>query len=304
MSTIRPPVVLQTEKTPDEIIYPESDGKRMADNSKQFRKITTIEGNIEILVANDPNVFVAGDMLWYPVEGRPDIRQAPDVMVAIGRPKGDRGSYMQWKEANIAPQVVFEILSPGNRKQEMDEKFAFYDRYGVEEYYLYDPDRGRLRGWLRNSDGSLQIIARITGWRSPRLGIRFEMDGLELQLFFPDGRLFRSMVELEQWRQLTEERLAVATEYSLEAREIAILAEERAQNEALARAEAEVKAQEAEVKAQEAEAKAQEAEAKAQEAEAKAQEAEAKALVEAQARIAAEARAQAMEAKLRAAGLL
>ncbi len=32
-------------------------------------------------------------------------------MVVFGRPKGDRGSYKQWLENQIAPQVVFEILS-------------------------------------------------------------------------------------------------------------------------------------------------------------------------------------------------
>lgn len=41
----------------------------LADNSKQFRIITTIEGNLEILLEDNPNVFVAGDMLWYPEEG-------------------------------------------------------------------------------------------------------------------------------------------------------------------------------------------------------------------------------------------
>ncbi len=40
-------------------------------------------------------------------------------MVAFGRPKGERGSYQQWKENNIPPQVVFEILSPGNTQTEM-----------------------------------------------------------------------------------------------------------------------------------------------------------------------------------------
>jgi Uma2 family endonuclease len=77
-------------------------------------------------------VFVAGDLLWYPVEGNNKIRNAPDVMVAFGRPKGDRGSYMQWKEENIAPQVVFEILSPGNTLTEMNKKQVFYDRYGKD----------------------------------------------------------------------------------------------------------------------------------------------------------------------------
>jgi hypothetical protein len=47
-----------------------------------------VQGNLAALFADRPDVFVAGDLLWYPVEGRPDICRAPDVMVAIGRPKG------------------------------------------------------------------------------------------------------------------------------------------------------------------------------------------------------------------------
>lgn len=257
------------QKANEPILYPESDGLPMADNKKQFRVISTIEGNIEILAAQTPNLFVAGDMLWYPVEGRPDIRQAPDVMVAFGRPNGDRGSYRQWEEENIAPQVVFEILSPGNRKKEMDDKFAFYERYGVEEYYIYDPDRGRLRGWLRDENNQLQPITRMSGWRSPRLNIRFDMEGLDLQLYFPDGRPFLTFVEMEQRQRATEERILEATESALEAREQANEAEERAQSEAQARAEAEAKAQS-----------------------------------EAQARAEAEATIKELQAKLRAAGLL
>jgi Uma2 family endonuclease len=84
------------------IIYPESDGQPMADNTLQFRWITVVQGNLAALFADRPDVFVAGDLLWYPVEGRPDIRRAPDVMVAIGRPKGDRGAYLQWEEGGAA----------------------------------------------------------------------------------------------------------------------------------------------------------------------------------------------------------
>src|SRR5262245_8223447 len=117
------------------IVYAESDGQPMADNTRQFRWIVTIEGGLDALFKDDPNVFVAGDLLWYPVEGKPNIRMAPDAMVVFGRPKGDRGSYQQWHEDGIAPQVVFEVLSPGNRLAELIKKFQFYDRYGVEEYY-------------------------------------------------------------------------------------------------------------------------------------------------------------------------
>jgi Putative restriction endonuclease/Aldo/keto reductase family len=80
------------------------------------------------------NVFVAGDLLWYPIEGDNRTRSAPDAMVVFGRPKGYRGSYMQWVEDGIAPQVVFEVLSPGNRFGEMARKFTFYEQHGVDEY--------------------------------------------------------------------------------------------------------------------------------------------------------------------------
>ena len=49
-------------------------------------------------------------------------------MVIFGCEKGDRGSYQQWKENNIAPQVVFEILSPGNTTKEMNRKLLFLSR--------------------------------------------------------------------------------------------------------------------------------------------------------------------------------
>ncbi|QDZ39001.1 hypothetical protein FRE64_03030 [Euhalothece natronophila Z-M001] len=179
------------------LIYPDSDGQPMADNTKQFRWIVLIKENLELLFANDPEVFVAGDLLWYPVEGHPEIRVAPDAMVVFGRPKGDRGSYRQWEEDNIAPQVVFEILSPGNRLREMTRKWEFYDRYGVEEYYIYDPDDNELEG-LQRQEGRLRVIPEIDHWVSPRLEIKFVPTPETLEIYRPDGRKFLSTLELEQ----------------------------------------------------------------------------------------------------------
>jgi Uma2 family endonuclease len=189
--------------SPPDIDYPDSDGKPMADNTLQFRWILVIEQNIDWLFAEDPNVFVAGDLLWYPVEGNNRLSMAPDTMVVFGRPKGYRGSYQQWREDNIPPQVVFEVLSPSNTKREMERKLLLYHSYGVEEYYLYDPDRHQLQGWCRSEDGLLEGIEAMPGWVSPRLGIRFEL-GEELQLYRPDGVPFFSFAEINQ--MLIEER--------------------------------------------------------------------------------------------------
>ena len=190
--------------TPQTIEYPDSDGERMADNTLQFRWIVTIQGGLDALFAQNPNVFVAGDLLWYPVEGKPTTRQAP-VMVAFGRPKGYRGSYRQWEENDIPPQVVFEILSPGNRPGEMARKAMFYEVHGVEEYYLFNPDRNQLDGFLRQGK-LLEPIPEMNGWVSPRLGVRFDTTGDELRIIGPDGRHFVSYVELAQAADHERER--------------------------------------------------------------------------------------------------
>ncbi|MFP4009737.1 MAG: Uma2 family endonuclease [Spirulinaceae cyanobacterium] len=191
--------------TDSEVVYPDSDGQPMADNTKQFRWIVTIKENLEIWFASREDVFVAGDFLWYPVEGNNKIRQAPDAMVVFGRPKGDRGSYKQWQEDNIPPQVVFEILSPGNRMKRMAEKLLFYQRYGVEEYYVYDPDDNELIGFLRSGDW-LEPISVISGWVSPRLEIRFETLENTLEIYRPDGRRFLTPVELDRLREAEFQR--------------------------------------------------------------------------------------------------
>lgn len=188
-----------------EIVYPERDGKPMSDNTKQFNWIVKIKEGLEVLFADNPDVFVAGDLLWYPVEGSNKIRIAPDAMTVFGRPKGDRGSYRQWEEGHIAPQVVFEVLSPGNTPKEMAKKLRFYERYGVEEYYEYDPDNIILKGWLRFED-RLIPIEHIQGWISPKLKIRFEISNNDLAIFAPDGQRFLSPAEMKAEAEKEKQR--------------------------------------------------------------------------------------------------
>jgi Uma2 family endonuclease len=213
-----------TPNIASEVIYLESDGQPMADNTKQFRWIVTIKENLEILFTSQSDVFIAGDLFWYPVKDNPNIKQAPDTLVVFGRPKGDRGSYKQFEEDNIPPQVVFEILSPGNTTKEMAKKLLFYQRYGVEEYYIYDPDRNELTGFVR-SENWLQEINQIHGWISPRLGIRFELTPQTLEIYRLDGYKFLTPVELDQVRRQERQR----AEQERQAKEIALqqLEEER-----------------------------------------------------------------------------
>jgi Uma2 family endonuclease len=198
---------LTSQEIAPEIDYPDSDGNPMSDNTEQYRWIVMIKENLEIMYADDPNVFVAGDLLWYPVR-RTQKRVAPDVMVAFGRPKGRRGSYKQWMEDNIAPQVAFEILSPSNKDRRgldsLEDKFDFYQNHGLKEYYVYDPDDLTLEGWQRLGDRLIEIPSMLN-WVSPLLGIRFDwVAGQELILSRPDGQRFLSPVEIDRRLQQSE----------------------------------------------------------------------------------------------------
>jgi Uma2 family endonuclease len=175
-------------------LYPDSDGKPMADNTLQYRWIVRLVANLKHLF-REQRVFVAGDLLWYPqqVTVPPAPCQAPDVMVIFGRPDGERRSYKQWEEDNLPPQVVFEILSEGNSAREMLKKQRFYHQHGVLEMFFYDPDSYEFWGLVRS--GPQREFEPITPlsfpWTSPTLGIRFEMFADGLAIFSPHGEQFK-----------------------------------------------------------------------------------------------------------------
>lgn len=179
-----------------EVEYPDDDGRPMSDNSVQHRWIVLLFGNLAALYRDRPDVFVAGNHLIYAREGRPKVRAAPDVYVAFGRPKGDRGSYQVWREGGVFPQVIVEVLSPGNRSEEMARRLLFYHRHGAEEYYVFDPDRVTLDVHLRGPRGRFRRTPVAADFVSPRLGVRFDLSGPDMAVFHPDGRPFRTFEEL------------------------------------------------------------------------------------------------------------
>ena len=202
-----------------EVFYPDDDGQPMASNTEQYRWIVMIQQNLDCVLVD---AFVAGDLFWYPVEGRPNISVAPDVMVALGRPKGKRLSYKQWEEENVPPQVVFEILSPSNTKREMAAKLLFFNRYGVEEYYLYDTETKELDGFVREDLDLVPIEDISDGWTSPLTKIRFDLSERELKLFRPDGTPFETYQELIEKAEQAEQKAEQAEQKAEQAEQKAL----------------------------------------------------------------------------------
>lgn len=71
----------------------------------------------------------------------------PDLCVVCDLYKlDDRG-------CNGAPDLIVEILSPGNSRTEMKDKFELYQEAGVAEYWVVSPIEKNILVWTLNEQG-------------------------------------------------------------------------------------------------------------------------------------------------------
>ncbi len=184
-----------------ELIYPVDNGEPLSNDTEHLKWITFLKNGLEDWFADRTDVFVAADLLWYPIEGRPDICKAPDVMVVLDHPAGERMSYKQWEENNRAPHVVFEFFSKSNTADEMMDKLDFYSDMGCQEFFIYDYRRGKFSAFRRNGGDSLQKKpAEADGtWHSKLLGVSFGLaeDG-KLWVRRVDGKLMETQRQIAQ----------------------------------------------------------------------------------------------------------
>ena len=243
----------------------------MALSTLHFKWIVNIKNNLESLTKGK-NIFVAGDLLWYPVRGSVKTCKAPDVMVAIGRPKGNRLSYLQWHEGNVAPQVVFEIYSKSNRRRMNKENLLeFYEKYGVEEFYSYDPVKDEFTVHQRQGN-RLTPLEGLQKWVSPLLKIQFEFSEKILRIYHPDGRPFINFEELERKNKYLAMEYEELKELRLQEHKHLVEVEKRA---GLVKKELEEERQKAEAAEQKAKSEKLKAEAAEQKAKSEKQKAEA-----------------------------
>ena len=143
-----------------------------------------------------PGTCVAGDLLVYDegvVEADGGVRArsiAPDVLVAFGVGERLRDSYVMWQEGK-APDFVLEIASGSTWRRDRDEKPARYAALGVGEYFLYDPEGGRLEPRLQGYVLEAGAYRRLPGERlgNGAWGVRSPVLGLCAWLRGPRGEL-------------------------------------------------------------------------------------------------------------------
>ena len=208
----------------EDVFYPSSDGKPMAENMSQSRAIINTVGDIEDA---HPKALVAADILVYPEEGNNKNSIAPDVLVGLGLGTHDRSVYKVWEEGK-PPDWVLEVASPSTQTKDRGtllprgvsrasrrpsrtpaealsmrgagpsrtpaegSKPERYAAMGVPEYWLFDPTgdtypRGapRLQGFELVDGEYRPLESRLVDGKRM---IRSEALGLDV---YADGKLLR-----------------------------------------------------------------------------------------------------------------
>ena len=182
-----------------EVDYPSYDGIPFADNTDQAESIVFAYHALRAFFWQRSGVFVATNLLLYYREGDNKTRITPDVMVAVGRPKGYRGSYKIWEEGHHPPDWVLEVASEESVKVDVEEKPGTYAGIGVREYWQFDPTGGllnprlqgrRLSGLEYTDLPQYRVVGAEIAIYSDVLGLSLEFDGERLRIWDPVGERY------------------------------------------------------------------------------------------------------------------
>jgi Uma2 family endonuclease len=191
-----------TASTNTAVFYPTGDGQPVAET---FAHLYAILMTIEVLrlYLQGQRAIVLGNQFLYYEQGSPQKRIAPDVFVVFGVEPGGRDNFKIWEEGAV-PSVVFEMTSPGTKKEDDSTKKDLYAQLGVDEYWQFDPKGEwigeKLRGY-RLERGQYQLIADNTSL------------ALGLQLVVDDSLVHSPTTLIAFYRLTTGEKLLLPVEW-------------------------------------------------------------------------------------------
>ena len=195
----------------NEVEYPSSDGKPMAETEFHLTNMLEVIGQLKRFFEEAADVYACGNMLMYYVPGDKRKHVSPDIFVVCGIDKRIRENYLVWEEGK-GPDLVIELTSASTKREDLETKFKLYrDVLKVHEYFLFDPQSEYLapapsmQGY-RLLNGQYARIRPVKG-RLPSkvLGLHLERDGTELRLFDPaSAKWLRTTSELNTDLQKSE----------------------------------------------------------------------------------------------------
>jgi hypothetical protein len=180
----------------------------------------------QVYVACELPVYYPGERLF-----------APDVLAVVDVATHEREKWVV-KDEGKGLDLVIEVLVAGRRRKDLEDNVERYARLGIAEYFVFDRGRLRLHAYRLPASGARvyqPILPQGGRFASRVLGLELRIEGTKLRFFHgaaavPDANeMIRS---LEKMVDDVELRIAAAEEH-------AHLADERAEEEARLRADAE-----------------------------------------------------------------
>ncbi len=212
---------------PDKIVYPDTDGEPMAASDLHRDILVWILQALRHHFNND--VYVSGDILMYDKQGNPRSSISPDVLVTFGIGHHRRRTYKVWEEGK-PPEFVMELSSENTYENDLTGKMTRYAEIGIQDYFLYDAEGLYLPSQLmgfRLVDSVYTAIAPDGYGKmySDALGLFFGFRGDRLGIYDPESR---------KWLQTAAEAAAARAEQETLARRQADARAEAAESEAAA----------------------------------------------------------------------
>jgi Uma2 family endonuclease len=182
-----------TTNKPTATIYPESDGKPMAETDVHALCLIYLRTALDNYFSAQSDVYVSGNLLVYYVEGNPAKSFAPDVFVVRGVPKGPRRIYKLWAEG-VAPQIIIKLTSRKTWREDLQTKWRLYAELGLQEYFIFDPEYDYLDeplvGYRLEAGQYFDLSVKDGRMRSEVLGLELVDTGTTLRLFNPATNQF------------------------------------------------------------------------------------------------------------------
>jgi Uma2 family endonuclease len=221
-------------------LYPSSDGKSLAETDFHSAAVTVLRASLEDIyaAARRTDVVLVSDVLLSGETATPCARRDLDVFIVRGLSKKSGPSICGW-EGGKRPVAVFEVASDSTYVADTGPKFEAYQRLGIREYFLFDPEGAfydpTLIGY-RLVRGRYVPIRPVRGniLPSEQLGLWLEDQGGVLRVIDPAaGRMVPTRLEriaqAEKERHLARSELREERLLRLRAERAARRADEEAQ---------------------------------------------------------------------------
>lgn len=163
-----PAAPADTRFTYDDFVLFPDDGKRHeiidgehvvtpSPNVRHQRLVRRLLVEIELYLKTNPR---AGEVFSAPLDvvlSHFDVVE-PDLLFVAG----DQTDILTEKNIQGAPALVVEVLSKGTRKRDAQIKRRLFERTGVREYWLVDPELDTVRVFRPSLEGKLARLVELT----------------------------------------------------------------------------------------------------------------------------------------------